>query len=155
MKNTVYTCTVFKAIKIVPMCQNRYALPTFLTTLVIPTHGLQSIFCPSFTSYSTKTKQTVAPSFPLNCWKGGGGNIPSVPSKCIETKQSSVVRIKLTTFAASGLKCSISLLTTVHEHSRATELSVWSLAAYLRRNIFGWLSFLGGSNRFKTSSCPL
>jgi len=85
MKNTVYTCTVFKAIKIVSMCQNRYALLTFLTTL-IPTHVLQSIFCPSFTSYSTKTKQTVAPSFPLHCWKGGGGNILSVPSKCVATK---------------------------------------------------------------------
>ena len=49
----------------------------------------------------------------------------------------------------------INLVDAVHEHSRATELSVCSLAAYMRRNSFGCLSFLGRSNRLKTSSCPL
>jgi hypothetical protein len=55
-KNTVYTLTIFKAIKFVPMYQNRYAVVTFLTTPVIPTHVIHSIYCPSFSSYSTKTK---------------------------------------------------------------------------------------------------
>ena len=118
---TVYTSTVFKAIKIGPMCQNDDAIRTFLLKLVISTHVLKSICCPFFTSYSAKTEERVACSFPVN-WRKGGGRwcrkyISSVPSKSMQmAAKQCTSRVNLRRFPQLGPQCVISHVTVVCEH---------------------------------------
>jgi len=124
IKKTVYTSTFFKAIKTAPMRQNRYAIPAFLTaTLFLHTYCNQFSVRLSLLTQPRRNRQSLLHS-PQIAGKGEGDTFPQSRRSPLKRSKAASFGVNLRLLQQLGLQCSIGLITTAHEQSRATELSV-------------------------------